>query len=55
MWIPRGRLYHTIPQSMKYLVWALTGNLSLKPEDKLNLERVFAEYIGVKYCKVFQG
>ena len=53
MWIPRGRLYHTIPQSIKYLIWALTGNLRIKPTDKLNLEHVFAEYIGVKYCKVF--
>ena len=53
MWIPRGRLYHTIPQSVKYLVWALTGNLRIKPTEKLNLEQLFAAYIGVKHCKVF--
>ena len=53
MWIPRGRLYHTISQSIKYLLWSLIYKLELKQSDKQKLESMFADYIGVKHCKVF--
>ena len=53
MWIPRGRLYHTIPQSLKYLTWSLVGKLELCQKDLLEIEKMFAEYIGVRYCRIF--
>jgi perosamine synthetase len=53
MWIPRGRLYHTLMQSVKYLSWTLGLKLELKQLLLLNLERKFADYLGVKYCRIF--
>lgn len=53
MWIPRGRLYHSIPQSLKYLIWALFGGLKINDSDKQELENRFSDFIGVRHCKIF--
>jgi dTDP-4-amino-4,6-dideoxygalactose transaminase len=38
---------------LKYLSWALIGKLELRPKDLSEIEKKFAEYIGVRYCRVF--
>lgn len=53
MWIPRGRIYHTIPQSLKYLVWTFFSPVKIRLDDRLGIEKSFAEYIGVEHCRVF--
>jgi perosamine synthetase len=52
-WIPRGKLYHTIPQSLKYLIWCMFSPLKVEPVDKIKLENKFAQYLNVGHCQIF--
>ena len=52
MIIPRGRISHTLYQSMKYVFMSLVSNLNNKNKI-LRFEKSFASYIGSKHCIAF--
>lgn len=53
LWIPRGRLYHSFTQSIKYFFWTLYKPLEMNTSSKNSIEKKFADYVGVKYCRIF--
>ena len=52
MIIARGRISHTLRQSLKYVFWSLFNDLSSKGYVS-KLENLFASYIGRKHCIAF--
>jgi perosamine synthetase len=52
MIIARGRISHTLRQSVKYVFWSLFNGLSSKGYVS-KLEHLFASYIGRKHCIAF--
>lgn len=52
MIIPRGRISHSLAQSVKYTLWSLFSTLGDKIKIK-QFEDTFSHYIGTKFCIAF--
>jgi len=52
MIVPRGRISHSLTQSIKYTLWSLFSSLGDITKIK-EFESQFSQYIGTKYCIAF--
>lgn len=52
-WIPRGRIYHTVSESFKYLFFSCFLPLKLSHKLKSEVEQEFAESVNRAFCTVF--